>query len=109
VAIGDAVRSISMFEQLNVPILGIVENMAGEQFGEGGGEKLAAERKVPFLGRIPLDAEVRKGGDSGRPIVISHPESPTAQAFRRFARETAARISVSQLLSGDTIPLNIIG
>lgn len=108
VAIGDAIRSISMFEQLNVPILGIVENMSGEQFGEGGGEKLAAERKVPFLGRIPLDSQVRKGGDEGRPIVISHPDSDTAQAFRRFARDTAARISVLQLTSSDAIPLNII-
>jgi ATP-binding protein involved in chromosome partitioning len=109
VAVGDALRSISMFEQLNVPILGIVENMAGELFGEGGGEKLAKERQVPFLGRIPLDVEVRKGGDLGRPVVVTQPDSATAQAFGRLAREIAARISVVQLLNADIIPLNIIG
>ena len=109
VAVGDALRSISMFEQLNVPILGIVENMAGELFGEGGGEKLAKERQVPFLGRIPLDVEVRKGGDLGRPVVATQPDSATAQAFGRLAREIAARISVVQLLNADIIPLNIIG
>lgn len=109
VAVGDALRSISMFEQLNVPIIGIVENMTGELFGEGGGERLAQERNVPFLGRIPLDSEVRKGGDLGRPIVISAPESPTAQAFRRLARDVAARVSVIQLQSSDFIPLDIIG
>ncbi len=109
VAIGDALRSISMFEQLNVPIIGIVENMAGELFGEGGGEKLAQARSVPFLGRIPLDGEIRKGGDLGRPIVVSTPESATAQAFRRFARDVAARVSVLQLQSSDFIPLDIIG
>jgi ATP-binding protein involved in chromosome partitioning len=109
VAVGDALRSISMFEQLNVPIIGIVENMTGELFGEGGGEQLAQQRNVPFLGRIPLDAEVRKGGDLGRPIVVSAPESATAQAFRRLARDVAARVSVIQLQSSDFIPLDIIG
>lgn len=109
VAVGDALRSISMFEQLNVPILGVVENMTGELFGEGGGEQLARQHNVPFLGRIPLDAEVRKGGDLGRPIVVSAPESATAQAFRRLARDVAARVSVIQLQSSDFIPLDIIG
>ncbi|MCC7208436.1 MAG: Mrp/NBP35 family ATP-binding protein [Anaerolineae bacterium] len=109
VAIGDALRSISMFEQLSVPILGIVENMAGDLFGSGGGERLANEKNVPFLGRIPLDVEIRKGGDMGRPVVISQPESATAQAFRRFARDVAARVSVLQLTSSDVIPLNVIG
>ncbi len=69
VAVSDALRGAAMFDTLNVPVLGIVENMAGDFFGDGGGEKLATERGVPFLGRIPLDAEVRKGGDYGRPIV----------------------------------------
>jgi len=109
VAIGDALRSISMFDQLNVPILGIVENMAGELFGEGGGEKLAKERNINFLGRVPLDGEVRKGGDLGIPVVISQPESATARAFRTMARDLAARISVMQLTDTDEIPLNIIG
>jgi ATP-binding protein involved in chromosome partitioning len=109
VAIGDALRGLAMFEQLNVPILGVVENMAGPLFGEGGGEKLAQMRNVPFLGRIPLDAEVRKGGDYGRPIVIGMPESEAAIAFRNVARAVAARVSVVQFQNSDIIPLNVIG
>jgi ATP-binding protein involved in chromosome partitioning len=109
VAVGDALRSLAMFGELNVPILGVVENMAGDLFGEGGGERLAIERNVPFLGRIPLDADIRKGGDNGRPIVIGMPDSAGAQAFRQMARNIAARISVVQLQTADVIPLNVIG
>ncbi len=109
VALGDALRSISMFEQLNVPILGIVENMSGELFGEGGGERLAAQKKLTYLGRIPLDVEIRKGGDMGRPVVHTLPDSETAKAFRQLARDVAARVSVTQLMNADIIPLNIIG
>lgn len=109
VAISDALRSIAMFETLSVPIIGVVENMAGDFFGEGGAEKLAQERGVPFLGRIPLDAEVRKGGDLGRPIIVNDPDNPAGQAFRSLAQQTAARISVLMLKSNNTIPLNVIG
>lgn len=109
VAVSDALRSLAMFETLNVPILGIVENMTGDFFGEGGGEKLANERNVPFLGRVPLEAEVRKGGDYGRPVVIHQPESAAGQAFQKLAQTVAARISVVMLQSADVIPLNIIG
>ncbi len=109
VAVSDALRSAAMFDTLNVPVLGIVENMAGDFFGTGGGETLAHERGVPFLGRIPLDAEVRKGGDYGRPIVITMPESAAGQAFHKLAETIAARISVVLLQSADVIPLNIIG
>jgi ATP-binding protein involved in chromosome partitioning len=109
VAVSDALRSIAMFETLNVPVLGVVENMAGDFFGTGGGEKLAKDRNVAFLGRVPLDAEVRKGGDYGRPIVINEPDSPAGQAFHALAQSTAARISVVMLQNADVIPLNIIG
>jgi ATP-binding protein involved in chromosome partitioning len=109
VAVSDALRSIAMFETLNVPILGVVENMAGDFFGEGGGEKLAQERKVPFLGRIPLDAEVRKGGDFGRPIVVTQPENIAGQAFQKLAQTIAARVSVVMLQTSDVIPLTVIG
>lgn len=109
VAVSDALRSIAMFETLNVPILGVVENMAGDFFGEGGGEKLAADRNVPFLGRIPLHAEVRKGGDYGRPIVVTQPENPAAVAFQKMAQTVAARVSVVMLQTSDVIPLNVIG
>jgi ATP-binding protein involved in chromosome partitioning len=109
VAVSDALRCIAMFDQLNVPTLGVVENMAGEFFGEGGGEKLAQQRGVPFLGRIPLEAEVRKGGDSGRPAVIHAPDSAAGIAFQKLAQTVAARVSVVMLQTADVIPLNIIG
>jgi len=109
VAVGDAVRSLGMFEQLHVPILGVVENMAGDLFGTGGGEKLAQSRQVPFLGRVPLEVEIRKGGDYGRPIVVNMPDSEAAQVFRRLARDIAARISVMQFQNSDVIPLSVIG
>ncbi len=109
VAISDAIRGAAMFDTLNVPVLGIVENMAGDFFGSGGGEKLAQARGVPFLGRIPLDADVRKGGDYGRPIVITDPDSPAGQAFHTLAETVAARVSVVLLQDTDVIPLNVIG
>jgi len=108
VAVSDALRSVVMFETLNVAILGVVENMAGDFFGEGGGERLAQERSIAFLGRIPLDAEVRKGGDYGRPIVVHAPQTPAGIAFHKLAQATAARASLAMLQSADIIPLNII-
>jgi ATP-binding protein involved in chromosome partitioning len=109
VAVSDALRSAAMFEQLNVPIVGVVENMAGEFFGSGGGEKLAEQRGLAFLGRIPLAAAVREGGDYGRPIVVSDPDSEAGQALQQLAKTVAARVSVLVLQSADVIPLNIIG
>ncbi len=109
VAVSDALRSAAMFETLNVPVLGVVENMAGDFFGSGGGETLAHQRGVPFLGRIPMDAEVRKGGDYGRPVVIHQPDSPAGRAFHTLAQMTAARISVVMLQTADVIPLTVIG
>jgi ATP-binding protein involved in chromosome partitioning len=109
VAVSDALRGAAMFDTLNVPVLGIVENMAGDFFGIGGGERLAKERGVPFLGRIPLDAEVRKGGDYGRPVSVTAPDSEVGQAFRTLAQTVAARISVVMLQTAEVIPLNVIG
>jgi ATP-binding protein involved in chromosome partitioning len=108
VAVADAVRSAAMFETLNVPVLGVVENMAGDFFGTGGGEKLAQARNVPFLGRIPLDADVRKGGDYGRPVVVVAPETPAGQAFATLAQMVAARVSVVMLQTADVIPINVV-
>lgn len=108
VAVDDARRGLAMFEKLNVPIVGVVENMSGELFGEGGGEQLAAEREVPFLGRIPLEASVREGGDSGHPVVADDPDSPAGQAFHAVAQAIAARISVMVLAAQNTIQLNVI-
>lgn len=109
VAVADALRSVSMFEQLNVPILGVVENMAGDFFGTGGGERLATERNVPFLGRVPLNSDVRIGGDYGRPIAVNQPDNPAGMAFREMSKVVAARISVVMMQSADIIPINIIG
>ena len=108
VATGDVRRGIKMFERVNTPVLGVVENMAGwvcphcgeeaDVFGRGGGERLAQEMKVPFLGRVPLDATVVTAGDRGRPTVLADPESPAgralgalASALREQLEEAAAR------------------
>lgn len=109
VAVSDALRGAAMFEALNVPVLGIVENMAGDFFGEGGGERLATERGWEFLGRVPLDAEVRKGGDFGRPIVANMPDTPAGKAFHALSQKVAARASVVMLQAADVIPLSVIG
>jgi ATP-binding protein involved in chromosome partitioning len=107
VALSDVIRSVAMFEQLNVPILGVVENMSyfvapdtGKRydiFGHGGGAQMAQELKLNFLGEVPLEAEVRAGGDEGQPIVIREPESPAAQAIRAVARKVAAAVAARNL------------
>ncbi|RMH14203.1 MAG: MRP family ATP-binding protein [Gemmatimonadetes bacterium] len=103
VATGDVRRGIRMFERVNTRVLGVVENMAGytlsngetiDIFGTGGGERLAEEMGVPFLGRVPLDPAVREAGDEGRPTVLAAPDSPAGSALRAIAaslRETLER------------------
>jgi ATP-binding protein involved in chromosome partitioning len=109
VAVSDALRAAAMFEQLNVPILGVVENMAGDFFGTGGGEKFAQERNLPFLGRVPLAANVREGGDYGRPVAIHNDDAESGIAFRKLAESVAARVSVVMLQESGVIPIDIIG
>jgi ATP-binding protein involved in chromosome partitioning len=102
VALVDARKGLAMFQRVNVPVIGIVENMStfvcphcGEEtavFKEGGGERTAAELGTAFLGRIPLDAEIVRGGDEGVPIVVSHPEGPHASAFRKVAEAVVAEV-----------------
>src|ERR1700730_4184546 len=102
VALIDARKGLAMFRKVNVPVLGIVENMSyficrhcGEReeiFGHGGGRKTAEMLGVPFLGEGPLDAKVVVGGDSGQPIVILDPESVAAQAFRDLAAKVVDQI-----------------
>ncbi len=104
VAVDDVRKAIAMFRQVHVEILGVVENMAGfvcahchettDIFGAGGAETLAKKFSIPILGRIPLDPTIRVGGDSGEPIVKSHPNSPTAQSFRQVAGQLAAQLSI---------------
>jgi ATP-binding protein involved in chromosome partitioning len=111
VAAADALRGLKTFEKLDVPIIGVIENMTGEFFGTGAGQKLADDHDTVFLGSIPLEADVRVGGDSGRPIVVAHPGSPAAEAMRGIARAVAARVSVLtlQAQADNIIPINMIG
>ncbi len=118
VSIEDARRGLEMFRQLNVPILGVVENMSYldlpdgtrmDIFGSGGGQKLAEITGVPFLGAIPIDPAVRSGGDQGKPIVVSAPESSAAQALRSLAEQLAARLSVAALQGNESVKINIVG
>jgi len=87
VALTDVRKAVNMFRQLEVPVLGVVENMTGPIFGRGGGEKMAGVFQVPFLGDIPLEAQVRECGDSGLPVVIEHPKSPISERFVKIAEE----------------------
>jgi len=107
VSVADVRRALRMFETVAVPVLGIVENMSyfvapdtGTRyniFGEGGGMKLAEAYGVPFLGAVPMGLDVREGGDAGVPIVLSHPDSPQAEAFRRVAEEVARQVSIEAM------------
>ena len=97
VSLEDASRCLSMFQTLEVSILGVIENMRGEFFGAGGGKDLARIAKVPFLGAAPMELSVRVGGDSGEPVVVSRPQSAAAQALTSIAEQVAARISVEAL------------
>jgi len=107
VALIDARRAIKMFQQVNVPILGIVENMSSfccphcgkttEIFSHGGGEKTSSRYEVDFLGNLPIDLKIREGGDSGKPVTIAHPDSAEAKAFDAIACKVAAKISVVDL------------
>jgi ATP-binding protein involved in chromosome partitioning len=122
VALADVVKGIAMFQKLEVPVLGIVENMSyflcphcGERtdvFAHGGARKMAEKYNVPFLGEIPLDAAIRIGGDTGKPITAAQPESAYAQAFQKLARQVAAQVSVmnlqaaqGELIAGASIPV----
>lgn len=104
IALLDARRGLKMFEKVEVPVLGIVENMSihicsqcGHEepiFGAGGGQRMAAEQQVPFLGSLPLDIRIREETDNGRPTVVAEPTSRIAELYRDIARRAAARLSL---------------
>jgi ATP-binding protein involved in chromosome partitioning len=105
VSLADTRRALRMYQKLNVPTLGLVENMShfvcpgcgveSDIFGKGGGESLAQELSVPFLGRIPIYEPIRIGGDTGVPIAIGEPQSHAARAFRSAAEQLAAQLSIA--------------
>jgi ATP-binding protein involved in chromosome partitioning len=107
VAVADVRRALRMFETVAVPILGVVENMSYfiapdtgtryDIFGAGGGERLAEQYHVPYLGAVPLGLDVREGGDRGLPVVVGQPDSAQAQAFRRVAEEVARQVSIEAM------------
>jgi ATP-binding protein involved in chromosome partitioning len=108
VSLEDASRGLEMFRTLEVPILGVVENMRGEFFGSGGGEDLARIAKVPFLGAVPMEQSVRVGGDTGQPVVVSRPDSEAAKALQAIAEQIAARVSLSALQQNNAPQINIL-
>ena len=117
VSLEDAGRGLNMFRTLEVPILGIIENMSYLElpdgtrmdiFGTGGGERLAQATEANFLGKVPMDQNVRIGGDSGKPIVVSYPESPVAMALTEIAQKIAAQVSVAALSARNELPINIV-
>ena len=103
VAISDVSKALSMFRKVNVPILGLVENMSYYElsdgsrdyiFGNQGGEIFAKTQGLAFLGSIPIDRSVREGGDNGTPCLLSYPDSVTSKAFKQAAIEVARRVSM---------------
>lgn len=85
VAIQDALKMVSALDQLEIPLFGLVENMVGEIFGEGAGEELSKRFGAPFLGKIPLDSAIRRGGDAGIPSAFHAGESNVGRAFREIS------------------------
>jgi ATP-binding protein involved in chromosome partitioning len=117
VSLADSRRAVAMFKKLNIPPLGIIENMSyfacpnchheSDIFGRGGGESMAAELGVPFLGRVPIYQPIREGSDVGVPLMISEPDSPAARAFMSAAERTAAQVSIASY-NRPTIPLTVV-
>jgi ATP-binding protein involved in chromosome partitioning len=107
-----------MYQTLQIPMLGIIENMSyftcpncsheADIFGHGGGEQMATDLGVPFLGRIPIYQPIREGSDDGVPLVISEPDSPASRAFIAAAEQAAAQVSIASYHHRPTIPLTIV-
>jgi ATP-binding protein involved in chromosome partitioning len=105
VSLADSRRAVAMYKKLNIQTLGIIENMShyvcpncsheADIFGHGGGEQMAADLGVPFIGRVPIYQPIREGGDSGMPLMIGDPESPAAKGFMAAAERLAAQISLA--------------
>jgi ATP-binding protein involved in chromosome partitioning len=117
VSLADTRRAVAMYRKLNIPPLGIVENMSyfvctnclheADIFGRGGGEQMAADLNIPFIGSIPIYQPIREGSDTGVPLMISEPGSPAARAFMAAAERTAAQVSIASY-KRPTIPLTVV-
>ena len=117
VSLADTRRAVAMYRKLNIPTLGMVENMSyyvcthcgheADIFGRGGGEEMAIALGTPFVGRIPIYQPIREGSDVGVPLLISEPDSPAGQAFMRVAEQTAAQVSIASY-HRPTIPLTVV-
>ncbi|HYY87633.1 MAG TPA: Mrp/NBP35 family ATP-binding protein [Chloroflexota bacterium] len=116
VALQDVAKGMAMFKQLEVPVIGVIENMSyfvcpncsekHELFGRGGGQRIAHAFGVPFLGQVPLQPNVRTGSDEGQPVVMADPDSPAAEGFRAVAGAVARQVSVlAYQARGNFIPL----
>src|SRR5262247_2008079 len=105
VSLADSRRAVRMYQKLNIPTIGVVENMSyyrcvnchheTDLFGHGGGEGLAADMNVPFLGRLPIYQPIREGSDTGVPLVVAEPASDASRAFLTVAERTAAQVSIA--------------
>ncbi len=118
VALADARKGLAMFSKVQVPVLGLIENMSYfiapdtgaryDIFAHGGGAIAAAEMGVPFLGEIPIVMEMRMGGDEGVPFVVRNPESEQAAGIRSLARALAAQVSINNLAQAASAPVQIV-
>jgi ATP-binding protein involved in chromosome partitioning len=118
VSLADTRRAIAMYKKLNIPPIGVIENMSyfvcpncrheADIFGHGGGESMAVDLGVPFIGRIPIYQPIREGGDTGVPLMISEPDSPASQAFMAAAERMAAQVSIASFNRPATIPLTVV-
>ena len=125
VSLADSRRAVAMYKKLNIPTLGVVENMSyfvctncqheADIFGHGGGEQMATDLGIPFLGRIPIYQPIREGSDTGVPLVVGEPDSPAARAFMSVAEQAAAQVSIASYSrrpprdgEGPTIPLTVV-
>jgi len=117
VSLADSRRALAMYKKLNIPAIGIIENMSyfvcpnctheADIFGHGGGERMASDLGVPFLGRVPIYQPIREGGDNGVPLLIGDAESPAARAFMAAAECAAAQVSIASY-NRPTIPLTVL-
>jgi ATP-binding protein involved in chromosome partitioning len=119
VSMTDVKKAVAMFqmEQIDVPVLGVIENMSGfvapdtgkvyDIFGRGGGKEIADEMHVPYLGEVPIDPQVRVSGDGGVPLVLSHPDSPAAEALSRIAQGLAGQVSIVNANRSERRPFRV--